>query len=374
MHPGFMIVLLGLILLAPVTTTVAGQYCPATPAYPATPASMLSQRNDIPARLEWNANFGYCGEAAFVSAGLYYGQYISQYDARALASPRVPQQLIRSQLLVGGNDRDAARRMHLAVEPLYTQPGSDPAVFLSWVKENVVNGHPVAIGVYENKSVLPLPSPDPQYDHIVPVIGIDTPHDLHDPAYHGDDRMVFSDNGLYTPDQPEVYPFYYSYAFDDFLKSRRQANRGTSPYALAKNTGNYGIAFTGVMDQRHETVPVRVTTDVNCERPAIKNHSSRRPAPMPLELTVTVSGMAPGVGYVLYEYDKMEAVPDENFNDPVHADAALYRCAIPADAGAAEFVTRQAIDSSQMTIFRAVQAPGYAISIPDCPAELPARR
>jgi len=40
---------------------------------------------------QWDANYGYCGEVSLISAGLYYGQYISQYDARALASPNVPQ-------------------------------------------------------------------------------------------------------------------------------------------------------------------------------------------------------------------------------------------------------------------------------------------
>ena len=32
---------------------------------------------DIPPRFQWNANNGYCGETAFISVGLYYGQYCS---------------------------------------------------------------------------------------------------------------------------------------------------------------------------------------------------------------------------------------------------------------------------------------------------------
>jgi hypothetical protein len=28
--------------------------------------------------MQWNANFGYCGEASFMHLGLRYGQYISQ--------------------------------------------------------------------------------------------------------------------------------------------------------------------------------------------------------------------------------------------------------------------------------------------------------
>jgi len=41
---------------------------------------------DLPTQVQWPANFGYCGEISFIVAGLYYGQYLSQYDARALVS------------------------------------------------------------------------------------------------------------------------------------------------------------------------------------------------------------------------------------------------------------------------------------------------
>ena len=34
--------------------------------------------NAIPARVQWNENNGYCGATSIISAGLYYGQYVSQ--------------------------------------------------------------------------------------------------------------------------------------------------------------------------------------------------------------------------------------------------------------------------------------------------------
>lgn len=43
-----------------------------------------SRKNNIPPRHQWEANYGYCGEVSLISAGLYYGQYVSQYDARAI--------------------------------------------------------------------------------------------------------------------------------------------------------------------------------------------------------------------------------------------------------------------------------------------------
>jgi hypothetical protein len=48
------------------------------------PKDLNTWTNNIPPRLQWEANFGYCGEVSLISAGLYYGQYLSQYDARAI--------------------------------------------------------------------------------------------------------------------------------------------------------------------------------------------------------------------------------------------------------------------------------------------------
>ncbi|ORY46796.1 hypothetical protein BCR33DRAFT_715229 [Rhizoclosmatium globosum] len=37
-------------------------------------------------RVQWGANWGYCGELSFISSGLLLGQYVSQYDARGAAT------------------------------------------------------------------------------------------------------------------------------------------------------------------------------------------------------------------------------------------------------------------------------------------------
>ena len=47
--------------------------------------------HNIAPRLQWNENSGYCGETSFISAGLHFGQYCSQFTARSLASPGVNQ-------------------------------------------------------------------------------------------------------------------------------------------------------------------------------------------------------------------------------------------------------------------------------------------
>src|SRR5579859_5092677 len=81
--------------------------------------------NELPPRLQWNENYGYCGEVSLIVAGLYYGQYCSQFTARALASPHLPQSAKGSQLLLGINDKAAATAMALASLEYKTSSESD---------------------------------------------------------------------------------------------------------------------------------------------------------------------------------------------------------------------------------------------------------
>lgn len=331
---------------------------PATaPGTSLAPAQMRYAGSDVPPRFQWNANFGYCGEVSIVSAGLYYGQYVSQYVARATASPGVPQYRAKSQLLLGVNDAYAARAMHLDAVEWNTAAETSTDAFLAWVKQNVVRGRPVAIGVYTNEYLFygrtNPKAGDPDYDHIVPVTNVGTTHAVNDPAYHADDVLVFSDNGIWGP--PSNPPYVYRYSFGAFQKTRAQANAPSGTiYALANDAQNYGIAITGVTDPAHETLPVRLSTNVNYERPAMRNGSDARPAPMPLILTVTVSNLKPGASYRLYRYDDVASVPDTQFN--ANAGNASGHWTIRAAAGRSTFTMSQRIMSDQVAVYRAVPA------------------
>jgi len=304
----------------------------------------LAAVNNIPPRLQWNANFGYCGETSLISAGLYYGQYASQYTVRSIASNGAPQYLQRSQLLLGVNDVRAATRMHLNSIEFDTAKESSTAQFLTWVRSNVTLGRPVAIGVYTNEfrfyGKTNPKAGDPQYDHIVPVIGVSA------------STLTFSDNGLWSPSWPPRYEF--TYDFNSFPKTRAQANRqGGAIYSLDGGGTNFGIAIAGVTDPQRETLPVRVATDVNYERPAMVNGSTARPRPMPLILTVVVSGLRPGVAYELYRYNRFDAIPDARFN--ANAKRAFERWNISIRSGSI-YVLTERIMSDQIAAYRAVPA------------------
>jgi len=313
-----------------------------------------TQKNPIPARYQWDANAGYCGEVSFISAGLYYGQYVSQYDARSIACKGALQN--KSQLLLGKNDAYAAKQMHLNAIIWDTDSEQTTDQFLAWVKQNVVKGYPVIIGIFTNEYLFYTDTDpdagDSEYDHIVPVIGFGSNHPLADPAYYGDDTLFFSDNGLWgSTTNP---PYYFNYYCDPFQADRKLANsKHGSIYSVNNDAANYGIAITGVADLNNDTMPVRLTTNVNNEVPPIEDKSSTRPPPMPITLTITVSGLDPNTSYNLYRYNSFDAVPDSEFN--AHASNASEHWNIAISSGTT-FVMTEQIQSNEMAIYRAVRA------------------
>jgi len=353
----------------------AGRLSPAIgPAASAAAAGPLREiRNGITVRLQWMHNFGYCGETSLISAGLHYGQYVSQYDARRIAHPAIAQNLKGSELLLTQNALTVARGMHLSA---VGWDGSDrsSAAFLAWVKQMTERGYPVAIGVYLNENYF-YGSSDPragdaQYDHIVPVLAVRTHHAVTDPRYYPDDALVFSDNGLNDPaSAPGPRPgkwrpllwYQYAYAFGAFARTRSQANRPAAPVYSLPLTGpsplpaDYGVAVTGVADPQGETLPVSLQTSKYYEWPPIGKRSSVRPRSEELVLTVTVSGLQVGRAYTLYRYDRFDRVPDADFNR--HSGSASAQWSIRLRSGST-YTLQQRIRSDQMAIYRAVPSDG----------------
>jgi hypothetical protein len=316
--------------------------------------SLHRWHNDIGPRYQWNHNYGYCGEVSEISAGLYYGQYLSQYDARA-AADNAPQNRSRSQLLLGVNALRAAKTMHLRAIARTGRFNRSSDDFLEWVKENVLLGRPVAIGIYMNQFRFygnRNPSAgSPQYDHIVPVIGIESDRPRDERGYFPDDVIAFSDNGEWSSSRRDAQ-YYFSYAFGAFQKTRREANAHDGPvYSLTDDHRDFGIALLGVQDANKETLPVRVTTNINYEHPQIVAGSARRPPPEPLELTITVSGLTRGAKYDLYRYKTLESIPDGAFNK--YASKAYEKWVVSARSDG-KFVMTERIMSDDVAAYRAV--------------------
>lgn len=343
--------------------------------------------NDIQPRLQWEHNGGYCGEVSMISAGLYYGQYLSQYRMRSIASCGAPQNAYNetektytSQLLLGTkNAVGAAESVRLDYEEFNAENTEN---FLVWVKHHVLLGHPVIIGVFNNENMLynmKYGNGDDEYDHIVPVFGFGSNHPFTDNNFYPDDIILFSDNGLYTqPGDPLGYtaplqgydaPYRYYFTLEtgkdspvyDFILDRTQANAADGNiYSLlnlpayqntASSKKNYALAITGVKDPNRETFPVRIVTHPNFELPNINSDSDVKPEAMPMTLEVTVSGLTPGKSYTLYRYDASCNVPVADFHE--NAYFAVSAETIVINSGSSWTATYN-IQSDQEVFFRAV--------------------
>ena len=242
---------------------------------------------------------------------------------------------------------------------------------MQWVKAHVLQGHPVIIGVFNNFNLLGEgTSPtdgDAQYDHIVPVLGFGTKTPHH---YDAHDIIILSDNGLYTPGNS--IPFYHQFRMEPdnavvaaypFLGHRKAANNvNGNIYSVldlkasqTTSLRNFAIAITGVKDQDNETVPVRVTTDLNYEIPAIASDSDTRPTAMDQHLSVRVSGLQLNTAYNLYQYDDETKVPMSHFNATQNVANAQKTYPIQITEGDS-YTLSLPIQSSQKVFFRAVPA------------------
>jgi hypothetical protein len=290
---------------------VDGTTPPATTAFIAPP-------HPITPFYQWENNDGYCGEVSMMQGGLAHGQYMSQYNARAICGTGLSQSgpgnacathanqtNYNAQLLienpgtgVTGPNTYAYAALCVANSRLagnnfpYTSQTTGLAgvqQYLSWIKQEVIAGHQVTAAVLINGGT------DAQYDHEVGVIKIGTNHAATDPTYYPDDVLYFDDHGAYTlsgktlanypsiprgagADTTGCTPYIYGYSFASLANTRAGANKnsaqgysliipqnnqihsyaGGTGYAPVTITGphNYGFSVAGPADTAGETLPV----------------------------------------------------------------------------------------------------------------------
>lgn len=322
---------------------------------------------NLPDRLQWIDNDGYCGEVSVAMALLKFGSYMSQYDIRDVATLKKNTQ--QSYYLVGENDQLASTNLKLnSIE--YNHDVYDSKEYLLWVKKMVKNDYPVTITVYMNNYLFyGMTDPDagfPDYDHIVSVAKIESNYD--DDLYHDDDIITMSDHGLWAPDvpgPPYPYPFdapyYFSYTFKDFQKTRQDANKRTGEvYALPLSSpnkpyaGNFGIAHSGIIDDDKTTFPIHIETNVNFESPQIGRKSDVRPDSMELNLKITISNLTAGIKYNLYKYNDVSNVPTSMFNSLSNKYSSMIP--ISVNEGETTYTMTEIIQSNEEVIYRCVKA------------------
>ena len=302
-------------------------------------------------REQWDANGGYCGETSFIAAGMTFGQYTSQFTARGLAAPGIPQAQPASQLLLGVNDQAAARAMRLAIRP-YSEGGSTDgrsraARLIAWMRDRMAHGARVILAVYAKGSR------DSEYDHIVPAVAIG------DGAIDGGGSSGGA-GGVASSDQPRPGDRF-SFAdndghvltgsFPSLLQDRQGANATTAPtYSIPNDVNHYAVAVEGVADRDGVTIPVMLQANRRGE-PAMVDGALLPPAPAPLTIRATVFIPNQNQSYNLYRYDNFTKVPEASFN--AAAANAVQTWVIPAHSGATAVFTFKGL-TSDTVVFRAV--------------------
>jgi len=304
---------------------------------------------DIAPRLQWNANYGYCGETSFISAGMYFGQYTSQWTARDLASGGMKQTAEDSQLLLGVNDLAAADRMRLEVAAFDSESQGSVAEYLTWIKSMIIRGNPVITGVLMKLDQSDSTYPGSwEYDHIVPVLAVTSKARLQpgERRLRPTDALVISDNSGLNGESRYRIPFASS------QRTRSAANAPGAPaYSLRNRPMNYATTVLGVRDADGVTIPVRLTGSLDGEGVQDGTWLNAQPAGQPLELTATVSIPDSTQEYRVYLYDDFDKVPIRGFN--AAAGQAIQSWTIPAGSGPT-WATTISTSSDQTRVFRAV--------------------
>jgi hypothetical protein len=195
----------------------------------------------------------------FVVTGMFFGQYVSQYDARSLATPGIPQNLQASQLLVGycGDSSGVtaiatANAMKMRAQAYCdSSSASTSSAYMTWMKAEIRAQHPVILGLFINQYLdsrnTNARAGDSNYDHIILITGVDS--SFTDTVYHGADIIHFDDH---------LGQQYFSLA-SNFARSRTAANGASAPYYSIDTSASYALSVLGIQDTDGSSLRVQVS-------------------------------------------------------------------------------------------------------------------
>jgi hypothetical protein len=243
--------------------------------------------------LEWNSGVGFCGEQSIQSIGLYYGAYISQYYVRSVAGGPV---------VLGGLTETVIGKLHFNYVSWDFDGASNPEFqsFVIWMKSYLARGIPVIMAEW----VADHDMPDPDYDHLLPVFGVQyTAAQTYDPK----DVIIFNNlvnTGSAASSSPGTMVKTVGSLTAPDLTGTTCKTPSYSGGCVPWNV-DYGAAILGIIDADHATVPVHVSVNSPSEPDVSIGHS-----PTQLMATVTVEGLKAGGHYTLLRYDGHTNVPE----------------------------------------------------------------
>ncbi|CAF1355953.1 unnamed protein product [Adineta ricciae] len=245
---------------------------------------------DIPPRLQWENGNGYCGETAIQSFGLYYGAWISQQLVRDINKGEYLLHKLSTNDCRDPLNTLSALGFTYDVWNWKNSPQPQFRDYCCWMKRSIIKGYPVMFVVYLRYFH------DEFYDHIMPAFGV-----------------RFRDENQYDPDDVLIFCNLYHDKLierqmneNDFIATRKTCAKhcgegGCIPFGI-----DYGISVTGIRDEDHVTLPVRLSVSAWNE-PNL--HPAYNEQPVEMDGIVTIRNLTVGQEYTVLRYSSYEYVP-----------------------------------------------------------------
>jgi len=140
------------------------------------------------------------------------------------------------------------------------------------------------------------------YDHIIPVWGIYSNHDLRDPAIYEDDYIVMASN--YGDDGANNFGYVRQLnkmvdglAMDGNCKNAQKDVEKSEAYPCFDKDEDYGVAVKGLRDPNNVLMRTSVSSPVLAE-PNVRLGQTA----VSMDLLVSISGLTPGNKYELKKF------------------------------------------------------------------------
>jgi hypothetical protein len=204
---------------------------------------------------------------------------------------------------------------------------------LKWSKAALDAGWPVIFGVYWNTKS----ENDPDYDHIVPMVGYD-------------------DTAIYMNDLAKNKTLRYEES--EFVRSRKacRKTKGAPEWCLPESA-DFGVRVEGNADANHVLLPIRMAVSSWTE-PDYSTEDEVNENPTMLSAKLTIMKLTPGSSYALLRYTDPDDVPDKDFLQSSFKEKAVF------EASAANHSYSTAFMSNSTVLFRCVPvAETFVISV-----------
>lgn len=289
----------------------------------ADPGSGTSPQLDIPPRQQWENADGYCGETSIQAIALYYGAWISQQVVRTVAG---------GELLIGVNEETALGALHLAHATWDTSaPQPQFEGFMAWTKSQLEQRIPVVYAIYLTDGI-----DDPDYDHIVPAMGITATSAS---GYSAADTLISSDNFGDRIERP----------VGGLVGTRSSCKSSSTQGGCVPRDVDYGFAITGITDARSATLPVRIEVPLDHEPNVSVGEAATQ-----MTASVHVSGLQAGHDYALLRYDDYTKVPTDAAAADFLTSSYSHRVDFTADGPQWNYADPISFPSSGTTYYRCV--------------------